>query len=103
MKYLLAIQGVGGGCDYTIACNQKIMTIEAESLEDALLQAEEYFLNRGGTEYIESIRVCSILADLDVERVWEEHLQAEEDFAEEDLRVKELAELNRLKAKYERP
>jgi hypothetical protein len=103
MKYLLAIRGTGEGCDYTIGCNQKILTIEAENLEDALVQAEEYYIQRGGPEYIESISICDILAELDVERVWAERLREEEELEEEDLRAQELAELNRLKAKYERP
>ncbi len=103
MKYLLAIRGTGEGCDYTIGCNQKILTIEAENLEDALVQAEEYYVQRSGPERIESIWVCDILAELDVEEIWAEHLRAEEELEEEDLRAQELAELNRLKAKYERP
>ncbi len=39
--YLLCLKGTGNGCDYTIGCNEKCISIKAKTWEDAEDKAAE--------------------------------------------------------------
>jgi len=43
----------GGGCDYTIACNEKLVQLNATTEEEAWKEAKETWLYLGGDHQIE--------------------------------------------------
>lgn len=40
-KFVICIEGSGGGCDYTIGCNKRFDEYSADSLDDLLLEFHE--------------------------------------------------------------
>lgn len=102
MIYLLAVRGIGEGCDYTIGCNQKIVTIEANDLDHAQTLAEEFFYENGGLELIESISICTEVSSLDIRKIQDEALRRASEKMVKAQQARDLAELKRLKALYEK-
>ena len=121
-KFLVHIIGKGEGCDYTIGCNHAVEIVNAESLEEAKKKwwdsfedghfvADEYSAAdikeafEGNTHSIpESAEFYEIVGDQSYfdfggqyKELWAEAMKREQDEEKEE----ELAQLARLKAKYE--
>ena len=107
MEYLVCLKQRGEGCDYTIGCGYIFKYIDADSVDDA---AERIVWPEGrmhesaleGEYALETIlivpRECVVTADVDALR--KEVLACREQENADQERTKELAQLNRLMAKY---
>lgn len=71
MKYYLYIDG-DGGCDYTIACNKKLIRLEAKTREDAIQEAKDHLVGDEegyyGDEVIEGAKI-SLLQVTKIEKL----------------------------------
>ena len=107
MKFLVCEKQEGKGCDYTIGCGMRFGFIEADSIRDAIEQTifpdrnDEYCTLEGEyalekmliipAEYVISIDIAGMSKKIKQQKVHE---------AAEVQKEKELAEFNRLQAKY---
>jgi len=107
MTYILVMQQ-GGGCDYTIGCGTKVVTLDSTTPEDAVVEAERVVDDHGGFDTAGENRVDSakILVVTDTVpfdlrairlRLERERLEAEAVAKE----AKDRAELARLKQRFE--
>ncbi len=99
-----------GGCDYTIGCGIALIDLEAQTLEEATEEAEEFFMHEDNQHYLMSddrriAKASLIQDDNDFLPIlsWKTRLEYRQG-QEESIRQekKELAELERLKKKYEK-
>mgnify|MGYP001562524102 CR=1 FL=1 len=107
MKYLVCKKQHGDGCDYTIGCGMRFDVIEALSLEDAIEQTiypsgRNNFSALEGEEALEELLIipAEYATSVDLKSMTLEIESERKRQAEEQQRNKELAELERLKAKY---
>jgi len=102
-KYMVIMVQNGEGCDYTIGCGVKVEPLKARTVEDARAEAQRIitldgYLERDGAVY--KAVLVTAHEDLPVES-WKAGLKAVREAEEaEEQRGRELAELERLKAKY---
>lgn len=95
------------GCDYTIACGKDLRELTSTNMSDAEKEVQKILLESyyPGSE-MEVIRVTIIesvaTVKLDVESVYRNILSERERQKNEEIRARELAELERLKSKYEK-
>lgn len=110
MKYVALVQGYGEGCDYTIGCNLNWHNIEANSEVDALAKIQERLLkgdHEGG--YIldgnlpQAIYLLSVekTTKLSMELIAKQLDVLKEAELKKRIRDREMAELTKLKEKYE--
>jgi hypothetical protein len=103
--YYLYILGEGDGCDYTIGCNSTLIKLESDSYEDAEIEAAEEFIESGGHYGNIPYRQMIIFKEASILPIelWRDSLEEQQRFLEEGrIRKAELAELERLKKKYEK-
>lgn len=102
--YKAYITQEGGGCDYTIACGETILNLEATTLEEAQQEVlkeikEDYSGDERRLEKVELYEIENIFA-LDIQAIYKhidtEKLQAKQKQKEE----KERQEFERLKTKF---
>jgi len=95
------------GCDYTIACGKRLDKLKATNLSEAQEEVQKLLLENyyPGSE-MEVIRVTIIesitVLKLNVDEIYENMKTAKQKQKEEEIRAKELADLERLKKKYEK-
>lgn len=110
-RYLLLLVQNQEGCDYTIGCGMKALPLEAQTVEGARTEAKGIITKSsddGGdgylSDYIDLSEALLITAReyLPI-GTWRAELKAQEQAATaKEQELKELAELERLKAKYGR-
>lgn len=102
-KYMVILVQDGDGCDYTIGCGVKVKPLKARTVEDARAEAQHTIMSDGSLEREDAIYKAVLVTsheDLPVES-WKAGMKALRDAEEaEEQKAKELAELERLRAKY---
>lgn len=104
-KYKAYIKQEGEGCDYTIGCARNVITLQANSMSEAIEQFVE--LLKESYSYDESrLRSAEIYEISDIYKFDLKKLYSEIDADEEDIKfmqkeLEELKEYERLKNKYE--
>jgi len=91
-----------GGCDYTIACGQKLTRLEALTLEAARKEAQEMYENYGPEDGLKNIEIIEgrVVETIDLKAVQLERERAEKEREETREKERERAEYERLKAKF---
>jgi hypothetical protein len=84
MSYAVWVKQSGQGCDYTIACGQKLINLKATTVEDAVEEAkktlvDDYGFEVGGDRDPEKILIVEI-----VHEIASDELPNEDDDEEED-------------------
>lgn len=99
-----------GGCDYTIGCGVAFQELAAKTKEEAIEEAKEFFFNKGH-HYIapnseQEIFSAFLVEDhgdsLPIKQWKKEYSSREQELRQKRIEAKELAELERLKKKYEK-
>jgi hypothetical protein len=105
MRYILVMQQYGEGCDYTIGCGIKYRIMTARTFEEAQLAAKKYIQEGYPVgEDIELARayLSTLVGDELPLNEWYDEMRKENiEAKEQEIKKQELAELERLKAKYE--
>ena len=107
MKFLVCKKQEGEGCDYTIGCGMDYDIVDAESIEQAIIDAvypdgrDEASSLEGENAIVEIIIApAEFILRVDIERI-KAGIDLEKAMASEmDMEKKERAELERLQAKY---
>ena len=103
MQYILVMQQSGGWCDYTIGCGIKYWIFTADDHPNAKEIAKEYVQNNhhpGSEGEIERAYLAELPSTLPVKEWYDELKEENIKAKEEKIKRQELAELDRLKAKY---
>ena len=104
MKFILVMQQKGEGCDYTIGCGIKYYIITATSHVEAEEWAKKYIKENypPGDDYeLDRVYLGIFLHTLPLGKWYNEIEEIEAKKAQDIVEKSELAELARLKAKYE--
>jgi hypothetical protein len=103
MKYI-AILRQEGGCDYTIGCGINTVLFEAENVVQAAEKLQQIVKETYNSDQfiLKSANFYQISGSYEVDlKVWyQQFSQEKESIVERELREAELAELERLKKKY---
>ncbi len=96
----------GSGCDYTIACGNVLKKLDATNIGDAIVETTQYIKENyyeGSDMQISKAKILeSTQVDvIDIAGIYNEQKQERAYKKEEETRNKELADLERLKQKYE--
>ena len=100
--YLYAKQD--GGCDYTIACGETLELMEAETFDEAVVEAEQWVRENEHEGYREFSRVDILHAavtPVDLAGIRCKVIREEEGARRAEIEQRERAELERLRAKYD--
>ena len=104
MRYIAHIMQAAEGCDYTIACGEKVINIEAGSMEETIENAKSIIRenyssdeHRLGFVQIYEITKSSIL---DLRTLYTEIDDGEEELKKQDQEAYEREQLRMLKEKY---
>ena len=95
LRYFLFLNQ-GGGCDYTIACGEKLVSLEAETMEQAKEEVKEK-LEYYGFDRLESAElIVGHIADMShvIQELKQEEEQAERE-SQLDEKRKQLAKLKK--------
>jgi hypothetical protein len=103
-KFMVILVQEGEGCDYTIGCGVRVVPLRAATVEDARVEAERMihrdgYLDREGS--VEKAVLVTAHEYLPVVTWKANKLLVEKSRVESQERQRELAELERLKKKYE--
>lgn len=95
-----------GGCDYTIACGKYMHKLGSTNMNDAVMETEnlvkENFREGGETEISKAtVFEISSIEEINIPDLYLAIRQEKNKEKEEENKRKELAELERLKQKYE--
>lgn len=96
MKYLIHVEGEGEGCDYTIGCNHRLDTIEADSIDEAVQKWLDTEIEKDDEYYIPeygAIRIYEVNRGEDID--WNRVTQVYRDFNKGYEKEKRRAELKR--------
>lgn len=97
----------GEGCDYTIACGQILLPLKSENLEDVREEVKEkvkYYgcwpddRGRGGLKILKVFEVSNTYDFRD--EIYSKFLNIQKKKKEEEIRIKELRQLEELQKKY---
>lgn len=105
MKYLILLEGHGGGCDYTIGCNKKWEFIEAGSIQDARDKVALILEDHGCEEGCSRIAKATIIEPASISDFkisgWEaDKAKERRELQERELEKREKADFERLKEKF---
>lgn len=103
MKKFVAILEQEGGCDYTIGCGTKEITIEAEDYREASIKLKSIILeNYTGEQELSYAKLYEISAtyEIDVQLWYKDYKEVERQKKLIALQEQDLAEFQRLKQKY---
>jgi hypothetical protein len=107
MEYLVCLKQRGEGCDYTIGCGYIFKYLDAASIDEAVEQivwpeGRVHGSNLEGEDALETILIIpsEYVVTVDVEAIREEVLAYRAQEKADQERTKEIAQLNRLMAKY---
>lgn len=95
--FLVYLEGAGEGCDYTIACNQKLTQLKAQTLEAAT--AEVVAMNLTEIKRARIIE-ASLIQPVDVDQWKRDAAEAQRKAESARAEARERAELERLSKKY---
>ena len=102
-RYLVLIEGVGIGCDHSIACNLKWEFIEADSPEELKQKLKDEVFDVCGTDRIESIELFDIThvqsQTIEYETLFADEIEEQEREESEQEQQTDEAELERLRKK----
>ena len=105
-QYLAYLTQDGGGCDYTIACGKKLITIEAETMDEAQEKLEEEIREcYSGREYrLELVELYEVASErlIDIQNIYAKIDGIREESRLDAIKQSELAQLEQLKKKYEK-
>ena len=92
-KYFLWMKQRGEGCDYTIACGERLVPLEATTLRTAIMEAKEEF--RGwGADTLKDATILSLEEEcghlLEIVQKEDEEAQLEEEIAEKRAQLEQL-------------
>ena len=98
----LAVLSQSGGCDYTIGCGINTENLQAESLEEALTQAEELLEEHSGERALEGLTVYEVSQRrvLDVKNVYAQLARKEREAQMLQTEEAEKAQLQKLLQKH---
>jgi len=108
MRYVIILKQRGEGCDYTIGCGINFKIIEARDFAEAQVKARAYFIENYsyGCEYdrnlcdLEAMTIAAAPTSLPVDEWWSAIRIKEVERQKAAKEAEELAELERLKKKY---
>lgn len=105
MKFKAFLKQSGQGCDYTIACAQKVIDIVTDTKHKALQKLEKIIKEDYGPETLQALETVELyciaeVVEVDVEMIYEEMRQKAQTDEEREKERMERAELARLQEKY---
>lgn len=106
MKYVAILKQASEGCDYTIGCGINVIEYDSSTTMEAALALKELIkTNYSNPENrLKEVKLLEAprLFEVDLQRWYNEIDTEEKKRMEDETRKKELAELERLKKKYEK-
>jgi hypothetical protein len=104
-KYMAYLQQHGEGCDYTIACGKELIPLKGDNLTEAAKDLRRIIEEEGytGERRLKDVVLLEIdnFISMDINLIYNEIKKEQERQVDEGNREAELAELERLKRKYE--
>ena len=109
-KFYLGEIQEAGGCDYTIACGQRIEELSSETFEEAKKQVLDHYNSESGQSYVskdddfvlERAMIFELKEEIDIEDLIQKNADAKNDNKEKGKQEKEKQEYERLKEKFDK-
>jgi len=104
MKYLVLLEGVGEGCDYTIGCNKNWEEMDlSDDIKEAKTQAVKHVAEWYGSDRVESVQLVPVasIETVDLQGYLDEQERKERQEEAAKKEAAEKAEYERLKEKFE--
>lgn len=102
-KYVAYLMQNGEGCDYTIGCGKKMITLESTDRESAEKELKDIIIEEYSDEVMLSSATIIEVSDeiqIDVKSIYNEKKENEKRLKDEKQKMKDLAEYERLKKQF---